>query len=234
MKKQSFWPLLIIPLLLTGCATRQIETSLTPIRPESGDFKGAHVSMEHIRCIISNVPTPAQVGTGYSFEGTTFTPTIVVVPGNAAQTTFLTDIAAERQLYDELENLSNGKISSDSHSEYQIQKIEMLGQFPDQKVGQVVAVRSTSFFIPPMGAIKTDLECHYQIGYILKKDDQFIRKKVLDVLLKGNYSGWYVAGAIQGKRLAQELNATARHEVTIQLLNDIYDTIENDQKLSHL
>jgi len=194
------------------------------------DFKGAHVSIEHIRCFISNVPTPAQVGTGYSFERTTFIPSIVVVPGNAAQTTFLTDIAAERQIYDELENLSDGKISVDSHSEYQIQKIEVLGQYPDPKIGQVVAVRATSFFIPPMGAIKTDLECRYQVGYILKKDDQLIRKKVLDVLLKGDYSGWYVAGAAQGRKLVQELDATARREIAIKLLNDIYDAEENGQK----
>jgi len=106
-------------------------------------------------------------------------------PRQCSQTTFLTDIAAERQIYDELENLSDGKISVDSHSEYQIQKIEVLGQYPDPKIGQVVAVRATSFFIPPMGAIKTDLECRYQVGYILKKDDQLIRKKVLDVFIKG-------------------------------------------------
>ena len=221
---------IIFPIYFTGCASRQIETSLTPLRTVSQNFKGAHVSIEHIRCFISNVPTPAQMGTGYSMNGAVVTPSIVVVPGNAAQTTFLTDIAAERQLYDELENLSDGKISDDSHSEYQIQKIEVIGEFPDQKIGEAVAVRATSFFIPPMGAIKTHLDCHYQVGYILKKDDQIIQKKVLNVFLKGNYSGWYVAGTIQGKNLALELNAAAKHEIAIQLLNDIYDAEENDQK----
>jgi len=115
------WTILLF--ILSGCATRRIETCLTSLHPEPVDFKGAHISLENIRCFISNVPVPAQTGVGYSMNGTVVTPSIVVVPGNAQQTTFLTDIAAERQLYDNLENLSDGKISSDSHSDYQIRKI---------------------------------------------------------------------------------------------------------------
>lgn len=56
-------------------------------------------------------------------------------------------------------------------------------RIPDQKIGEVVAVRATSFFIPPLGAVKTGMECHYQVGYMLKKGDRLIRKKVLSVAL---------------------------------------------------
>lgn len=220
----------ILSIFLTGCASRRIETSLTPLRLVPSDFKGAHVSLENIRCFISNVPTPAQMGVGYSMNGTVITPSIVVVPGDAQQTAFLTDIAAERQLYDDLESLSNGKISSDSHSDYQIRKVEVIGQFPNQKIGQTVTLETASFFLPVLGAVKTELECPYQVGYILKKDDRLVRKQVLKVLLKGKFSGWYAAGAVQNKKLARELNAGAKHEITVQLLNDIYNAIEEDQK----
>lgn len=230
----------LVALFTIGCASRRIETSMTPLTPRPDAFTGARVALENIRFFVSGVPAKAQTGVGYnpgavvsgSMSGAIVTPSIVVVPGDPQQTALTYNLFAERRLYDVLRRLSNGSVSSASRSKYEIECIEVVGQYPDQKVGETVALRSASFFLPPLANVKTHTECPYQVGYVLKRGDETIRKHVMSGVMKGNFKGWYVAGALQGKRLTEELNAAAEQEIAVRLLNDIYDTVATDKQTS--
>ena len=228
----QFATLLFIAFTAAGCASRRIETSMTTLSPRPQSFPGARVA--------SGVPAKAQTGVGYnpgavvaaSMAGTIVTPSIVVVSGDTHQAALTYNLFAERRLYDAIRQFSEGAISSASRSEYEIERIEVVGQYADQKVGETVALRSASFFLPPLASVKTHTECPYQVGYVLKRGDQTIRQHFLSGIIKGNFKGWYVAGAVQGRRLVEELNAAAEREVAVRLLSDIYDAIESEQKHS--
>ena len=229
---------ILLALTTAGCASRRIETSMTPLNPRPTAFTGARVALENIRFFVSGVPAKAQTGVVYnpgavvagSMSGTIVTPSIVVVPGDPQQTALTYNLFAERRLYDALRQFSDGSVSSASRSDYELERIEVVGQYPDQKVGETVAVRSASFFLPPLASVKTHSECSYQVGYVLKRGDETIRKHVLSGVIKGNFNGWYVAGVVQGKRLIEELNRAAEREIAVQLLNDIYDSVAADKR----
>lgn len=242
MKSENLLKLLPLGIglsLLCGCASRQIETQLITPSPAPTDFVGARLFPDNISVSVRNVPPEVQTGFAYNFgeqiqgsmNGTFYTPSVVVTERNRQATTSDYDFRSERGLYFMLRQFSHGKISEDSHSDYDIVQIMMNGSFPDKKAGQVILLGSASFLIFPLAEVKTTLDCSYQGGYILRRGDQYIRTNTFNVYVKGDFNGWYVAGAIQGNKLATELNNRAQFEIASKIANDIYATIEEDQKM---